>query len=160
LREENVVWQGTFPTQYIKLGERAAEFESGQHQLKMDVRISPNGKSRKHGAPGHGFLPQSTNVSSPVQAANRRRLARYCDNAEDDSDGDDSEGFEPIRVAGNREQKGKSILGPPITQDRRFDELDPLHKMVAEDFMVYAKRFCQEVWCHLTIPGQKDCRLC
>ncbi|CEL05443.1 Putative ATP-dependent DNA helicase [Aspergillus calidoustus] len=145
LREENVVWQGTFPTQYIKLGERAAEFESGQHQLKMDVRISSNGKSRKHGAPGHGFLPQSTNVSSPVQAANRRRLARYCDNAEDDSGGDDSEGFEPIRVAGNREQKGKSLLGPPITQDRRFDELDPLHKMVAEDFMVYAKRFCQEV---------------
>ncbi|KAJ0426520.1 hypothetical protein BJY00DRAFT_272372 [Aspergillus carlsbadensis] len=145
LREENVVWQGTFPTQYIKLGERAAEFESGRHQLKMDVRISPNGKSRKHSAPGNGFLPQSTNVSSPVQAANRRRLAHYRYDAEDESNGDDSEGFEPIRVAGNRERKGKNLPGPPITQDSRFDELDPLHKTVAEDFMVYAKRYCQDI---------------
>ncbi|KAL2856026.1 hypothetical protein BJY01DRAFT_203682 [Aspergillus pseudoustus] len=145
LSEENVVWQGTFPTQYIKLGERAAEFESGQHQLRLDVRISPNGKSRKRSAPGKGFLPQSTNVSSPVQGANRRGLARYRHGAENEYDDDSSEGFEPIRVVDDRERKETNVPGPPITQDHRFDQLDPLHKAVAEDFMVYAKEYCQKI---------------
>ncbi|KAL3460449.1 hypothetical protein BJX64DRAFT_184819 [Aspergillus heterothallicus] len=145
LSEENVVWQGTFPTQYIKLGERAAEFESGQHQLKLDVRVSPKGKPRKRSAPGKGFLPQSTNVSSPIQAANRRRLARYRHGAGNETDGDESEGFEPVRGAGNPARKEKALPGPPITQDHRFDQLDPLHKVVAEDFMAYAKDYCQNL---------------
>jgi bloom syndrome protein len=92
-------------------------------------------------------MPESTNVSSPVQTANRRRLARYRHNTGDgESDSDrDSDGFERIRVAGKKERNEKKQPGPPITQDHRFDQLDPLHKAVAEDFMVYAKNYCQEV---------------
>ncbi|KAL4788349.1 hypothetical protein BJX76DRAFT_175470 [Aspergillus varians] len=148
LKEENVVNLGSFPAQYIKLGPRAADFESGRRRLRLDVRISPNGKTRQRGDAGKDYLPQSTNVSSPVQSANRRRLARYrhTDAAEVDSDSDrDSDGFERLRIAGGKERKKKHPPGPPITQDHRFDRLDPLHKAVAEDFMVYAKNYCQDV---------------
>ncbi|KAL4869058.1 hypothetical protein BDV12DRAFT_88620 [Aspergillus spectabilis] len=147
LREENVVFMGNFPHQYMKLGPRAGEFESGRRRLRLDIRISPNGKARKRGEAGRSYLPESTNVSSPVQTANRRRLAHYRHNAGDgESDSDrDSDGFERIRVAGRKERNEKKQPGPPITQDHRFDRLDPLHKAVAEDFMVYAKNYCQDV---------------
>ncbi|KAL4921543.1 hypothetical protein BDW62DRAFT_130314 [Aspergillus aurantiobrunneus] len=148
LKEENVVNKGSFPTQYIKLGFRAADFESGRRRLRLDIRISPKEKRRQRGDAGKNNLPQSTNVSSPVQSANRRRLAcyRHTDTADAESDSDsDSDGFEKIRVGGRKERKQKNLPGPPIAQDHRFDQLDPLHKAVAEDFMVYAKNYCQNV---------------
>ncbi|KAL5343625.1 hypothetical protein BJX70DRAFT_116430 [Aspergillus crustosus] len=147
LREENVVFMGNFPHQYIKLGPRASEFESGRRRLQLDVRMSPNGKGRKRSGAGRNDLPESTNVSSPVQTANRRRLARYRHNAADNGPDSDSysDGFERIRVAGRKERSEKKQPGPPITQDHRFDQLDPLHKAVAEDFMVYAKNYCQDI---------------
>lgn len=152
LAEENIMNQRNFPIQYIKLGFRAADFESGTRRLRLDVRLSPNGNSRQRGTAGRDDLPQSTNVSSPVQSANRRRLARYrhTNTVEGECDSDrDSDGFERIRVAGKNEQKGKNLPGPPITQDHRYDQLDPLHKTVAEDFMVYAKNYCQDVSANL-----------
>lgn len=148
LKEENIMNQRNFPIQYIKLGFRAADFESGRRRLRLDVRLPPNGSSHLRGNAGRDDLPQSTNVSSPVQSANRRRLARYrhTNTAEDEGDSDrDSDGFERIRVAGKNERKAKNLPGPPITQDHRYDRLDPLHKTVAEDFMVYAKNYCQDV---------------
>ncbi|KAL4909192.1 hypothetical protein BDW74DRAFT_174399 [Aspergillus multicolor] len=143
LKEENVVNKRSFPIQYLKLGPRASEFESGRRRLRLDVRVSSDGNET-----GRNHLPQSTNVSSPVQSANRRRLDRYRydHSAADDSDSDmDSDGFERIRVAGRKDRKGNNLPGPPITQDDRFDQLDHLHRAVAEDFMVYAKNYCQEV---------------
>ncbi|KAL2815786.1 hypothetical protein BDW59DRAFT_13520 [Aspergillus cavernicola] len=148
LMEDNVINKCNYPTQYVKLGARAAEFESGRRRLKLDVRISPSGKSRKRGGAGRDDLPESTNVSSPVQSANRRRLARYqYTNAEEDESDSarDSEGFGRIRIAGKKERSESNLPGPPITQDHRFDQLDPLHKAVAEDFMVYAKAYCQDL---------------
>lgn len=148
LAEENIMNQRNFPIQYIKLGLRAADFERGRRRLRLDVRISPDGNLRQRGTAGRDALPQSTNVSSPVQSANRRRLARYqhTNTVEDECDSDgDSDGFERIRVAGKNERKDKNLPGPPITQDHRYDQLDPLHKTVAEDFMVYAKNYCQDV---------------
>ncbi|KAL2870775.1 RecQ family helicase MusN [Aspergillus lucknowensis] len=148
LKEENVVFKGAFPTQYIKLGAHAADFESGRRRLKLDIRVSPNGKARKRSDDHKDDLPQSTNVSSPVQSANRRRLARYRHANVVDIESDahtDSDGFEPVRVAGKSERKEKKLPGPPITQDHRFDQLDPLHKAVAEDFMFYAKNYCQNL---------------
>ncbi|PYH91967.1 recQ family helicase MusN [Aspergillus ellipticus CBS 707.79] len=153
LVEENVVNGGKFAVQYIKLGRRAADFESGRCKLKLDVRVSPNGKGRKPNAAASrasgskDYHPQSTNVSSPVQSANQRRLARFqYRNQEGESTADeDSDGFEQIRVAGKPRAERRRTPGPPITQDRRFDQLDPLHKAVAEDFMVYAKNYCQDL---------------
>lgn len=148
LREENVVNKGSFPIQYMKLGLRANDFEGGRRRCRLDVRIDSDSRTRGRGDAERNYLPQSTNVSSPVQSANRRRLDRYkyTDAASDDSDSDmDSDGFEKVRVAGRKERKGKNLPGPPITQDHRFDQLDTLHKTVAEDFMVYAKNYCQSV---------------
>ncbi|PYH37379.1 RecQ family helicase MusN [Aspergillus neoniger CBS 115656] len=154
LVEENVVNGSKFAIQYIKVGRRAADFESGRCKLKLDVRVSPNGKAKKStmGSRADGgnkeYQPQSTNVSSPVQAANQRRLSRfrYQGGAGDTTDDDaDSDGFERIRIAGKPAQEKRRTPGPPITQDRRFEQLDPLHKAVAEDFMVYAKNYCQDL---------------
>ncbi|KAE8354668.1 hypothetical protein BDV28DRAFT_130454 [Aspergillus coremiiformis] len=145
LFEENVVNGSRFAVQYIKLGRRAGDFESGRRQLQLHVRVSPNGKGRSsRGGTRKDYHPQSTNVSSPVQAANQRRLARY--RYEENSDSDrDSDGFEQIRIAGKSRREKPFTPGPPITQDYRFDRLDPLHKAVAEDFMVYAKNYCQDL---------------
>ncbi|KAL4768787.1 hypothetical protein BDW60DRAFT_225487 [Aspergillus nidulans var. acristatus] len=148
LIEENIVNRGNFPIQYVKLGPRASDFESGRRRLRLDVRVSLDGSSRPRGDVGRNYLPQSTNVSSPVRSANRLRLERYrhVDSAANESDTDvDSDGFEKVRIAGREERKKKIIPGPPITQGDRFDQLDHLHRAVAEDFMVYAKNYCQEV---------------
>ncbi|KAL4932624.1 RecQ family helicase MusN [Aspergillus undulatus] len=147
LKEENKVNVGSFPTQYVKLGSRAADFENGRRRLRLDIPISSNGNAQHRGGAGRNDLPQSTNVSSPVQTANRRRLARYRHTAAaNGSDSDkDSDGFEPLRIAGKSERKEKYQPGPPITQDHRYDQLDPLHKTVAEDFMVTVKHYCQDL---------------
>ncbi|KAL5048274.1 hypothetical protein BDW71DRAFT_178265 [Aspergillus fruticulosus] len=148
LTEENIVNKGNFPIQYVKLGPRASDFESCRRRLRLDVRVSLDGSGQPRSDAGRNYLPQSTNVSSPVRSANRRRLERYryADSAANESDTDvDSDGFDRIRIAGRKERKKKNLPGPPITQDDRFDKLDHLHRAVAEDFMVYAKSYCQEV---------------
>ena len=155
LDELNVVNKMRFATQYIRLGRRASEFESGRRQLKLQVRMSPRGKgntarSKSNARAGHGNDdgPQSTNVSSPVQAANQRRVARSRHRIVDDEDSDeDSDGFEKIRIAGEPRQERKRVLGPPITDDGDFSRLDPIHQLVAEEFMCYAKQCCQKVSC-------------
>ncbi|GFF83934.1 ATP-dependent DNA helicase hus2/rqh1 [Aspergillus udagawae] len=144
LFEENVVNGSRFAVQYIKLGRRAADFESGRCRLKMHVQVSPNGKGPARAVRPRPEAPQSTNVSSPVQSANRRLLAQY--RYQRDSDGEmDSDGFEQIRIAGKPRHEARRSPGPPITSDQRFDSLDSLHKTVAEDFMFYAKNFCQDL---------------
>jgi bloom syndrome protein len=155
LFEENVVNGSRFAVQYIKLGRRAADFESGRCRLKMPVQVSPKGKGSAAAVRPRAEAPQSTNVSSPVQSANRRRLAQY--RYQGDSDGEmESDGFEPIRIAGKPRHEPRRSPGPPITSDERFDRLDSLHKTVAEDFMFYAKRFCQDVGCptHIHYQGR------
>ncbi|OOO10589.1 ATP-dependent DNA helicase RecQ [Aspergillus oryzae] len=145
LFEENVVNGSRFAVQYIKLGRRAPDFESGRRQLQLHVRVSPHKKAQPSRSVNRkDYHPQSTNVSSPVQAANQRHLARYRYEANSDSDRD-SDGFERIRIAGKPRRDKPFTPGPPITQDARFDRLDPLHKAVAEDFMVYAKNYCQDL---------------
>ncbi|PLB55643.1 ATP-dependent DNA helicase [Aspergillus steynii IBT 23096] len=149
LHEENVVNGSKFAVQYIKPGRRAAEFASGRRKLQLHVKVASNGKGKKpRGDSGRDYYPQSTNISSPVQGANRRDLNRFrFDNSDgdDSDDGRDSDGFESTRVAGKPSRSKRHTPGPPITQDHRFEQLDPLHKAVAEDFMVYAKNHCQDL---------------
>ncbi|KAI9042492.1 RecQ family helicase MusN [Aspergillus affinis] len=150
LHEENVVNGSKFANQYIKPGRRAAEFANGSRKLQLHVKVSANGKGKRpRGDSGKDDYPQSTNISSPVQAGNRRNLNRFrLDNSDGDDSSDDdrdSDGFESIRVAGRPQRNKKHTPGPPITQDHRFEQLDPLHKAVAEDFMVYAKNHCQDL---------------
>ncbi|GMG22703.1 unnamed protein product [Aspergillus oryzae] len=131
LFEENVVNGSRFAVQYIKLGRRAPDFESGRRQLQLHVRVSPHKKAQPSRSVNRkDYHPQSTNVSSPVQAANQRHLARYRYEANSDSDRD-SDGFERIRIAGKPRRDKPFTPGPPITQDARFDRLDPLHKALS-----------------------------
>ncbi|KAJ5923319.1 Bloom syndrome protein [Penicillium verhagenii] len=152
LAEENVINGKDFAVQYLKLGRRAAEFESGQRRMKLQVRVSPNGKapSRRPITKGKAAsqpYPQSTMVSSPIQSLNDRREARSQQRGVrlDFSEGDESDGFEPVRIPGNNQRQRVRELGPPITTDQKMDGLDILHRAVVEDFEVSAKRYLQDV---------------
>ncbi|KAJ5634417.1 Bloom syndrome protein [Penicillium herquei] len=153
LAEDNVINRKDFAVSYLIPGRCAAEFETGKRQMKLQVRVSPNGKSQgsKPGAKaksGSQAYPQSTMVSSPIQSANERRQARSQQRGvrlNFSNDSDESDGFEPIRVPGKQKQQNKHELGPPITIDQKMDRLDHLHRAVVEDFEVTAKRYLQEI---------------
>ena len=107
--------------------------------------------------------PQSTNVSSPIQQAKQRRQRRrkpspepsarknlhsngYADDGfviSDDQDIDDgssdTDGFEPLRVAGESRSATQLSLGPPITTDESMSKLDGIHRMVVDEFVRVAK---------------------
>lgn len=151
LSEDNVINKKDFAVQYIQIGRRATDYETGQRKMMLQVRASPNGKARsskttQKAKSGNQPHPQSTMVSSPIQSANDRRQARTQKRSipVGDSD-DDSDGFEPIRVAGRTGNQSTREMGPPITSDQRLDRLDHLHRAVVEDFEVTAKRYLQEV---------------
>ena len=67
---------------------------------------------------------------------------KHVDNSSTD---DESDGFEPLRVAGRPRNESGREVGPPITVDQKMEQLDHLHRAVAEDFEVTAKRYLQEV---------------
>lgn len=154
LAEDNVINGKDFAVQYIILGRRATEFETGQRQMKLQIRVSPSkGKTQavrptQKSRSGSQGYPQSTMVSSPIQSANNRRHARsqqQIKRVDHSSEDDDSDGFEPIRVVGKQRRDNARELGPPITSDHKMDQLDHLHRAVVEDFEVTAKRYLQDV---------------
>lgn len=136
--------------------------------------MSPTGKTKSK-APkkkretgvvaSHPDFPASTNVSSPVQAASRRRAKqtskalptlelhkyRYSRNddfvasddenegAVDEADNDSEEEFEPERVKGKVRSVSKRPLGPPITTDEKIERLNDIHQVVVEGFLSAAK---------------------
>ena len=136
-------------------------------------------------AASHPDLPTSTNVSSPIQAATRRRVKQksnaqpepqlhrnvYCrddfvvsddevgsfDETEDDSE----DGFAPIREKGQSQNKPKRPLGPPITIDEKLKRLNPIHGIVVDGFLQNAKELSQKVSSprhhHQPRQGTKDC---
>jgi len=167
LAEENVINKSDFAVQYIILGRRAAEYESGQREMKLQVRASPSSKAKakskssaagQKGKPGTAGYPQSTMVSSPVQSAQDRRLDRFQYTGpavEHFSADDDSDGFEPIRVTGKSRRANTHEMGPPITSDQRLDRLDHMHRVVVEDFQEHAKIMLQDVSTHRYYCRQK-----
>ena len=159
LEEENEIKRG-FAIQRIRPGKKAADYSSGQRRLKLQIRMSPNGKTGARAARATDH-PQSTNVSSPVQSA-ARRLSRkrnrgHLSAAEDD----DSDGFESIRIAGRPNPRKTPVVGPPITDDRKLVNLDGLHQLVLDDFLGRAKTLCHSVCSFPTtlqaiLTGQAD----
>ena len=161
--EEYNVFQNKmgFPTQYIKLGSKYRDFESGSRQLKMQVYNSPNAKSKaksrgkadKREKQGTGVsvardeYPGSTNVSSPLKAQTGRRITRVPKPIFDDSgDGDDiDDGFEPVREFGIPAPSRRRKLGPPIDSDHRLARLPQNHRDIVEGFVVEAKTLCKEL---------------
>lgn len=168
LAEDNVINGKDFAVQYLKLGRRATEFETGERQLKLQVRVSPNGKGKAAARPaqraksGTQAYPQSTMVSSPIQSAHDRRQARSQQRSkrvDDSSTDDESDGFEPLRVAGRPRNDTGHEVGPPITIDQKMERLDHLHRAVVEDFEVTAKRYLQEVRPHRVLLIILPCSL-
>jgi bloom syndrome protein len=154
LAEENVINKSDFANQYLVLGRRAAEYESGQRQMKLQVRASPNSKAKakskasaavQKGKSASSGYPQSTMVSSPVQSAQDRHLDRFQYTGPSVEADDDSDGFEPIRVTGKSHRSNNHEMGPPITRDQRLDRLDHMHRAVVEDFQEHAKIMLQDV---------------
>jgi bloom syndrome protein len=158
MEEINRVNKSGFANQYIKLGCNSNDFYTGRRKLNIQMRISPNGKSRNRPAEkpsrkkrGTGVkaaeddhYPASTNVSSPVQAMSRRRLVRKANVerlTEDSSEGEDELSFfEPVRDRGVPTRDIKRQLGPPITDDEKLARLNPTHRHVLDDFMGNAKK--------------------
>ena len=136
----------------------------------MQIRVSPNGKSvnksKKSKQQDKGAFvarqeyPQSTNVSSPMQAATKRRVTkrtrvlgvtalppnRHVRGASRMSD-DDSSSYHPEADSGDAFEPTSELLsicaqkrrlGPPITIDKKLKCLDSTHRMVVDDFMVQA----------------------
>jgi bloom syndrome protein len=160
LKEKVKVNRRKFSNQYVILGPRARDFGSGQHPLKLQIRVSPGGQSSRtritHAtgvAAATDDYPQSTNVPSPVQSARRRQprqpkqvaKKRPLSDDDDDDDYDESDGFEPIRIAGSSNRSKQKPVGPPITSDNRLNELDPAHQVIVEDFSIRAKEECDSV---------------
>lgn len=114
--------------------------------------------------------PLSTNISSPVQAASKRRIAKYNslnanaqpvsrgylrddfvvsdDNAESlyGSENDSDDGFEQVRDTRNRHNVSrKRALGPPITTDEKLETLNPTHRDIVDAFVKAAKDLSEKV---------------
>ena len=113
--------------------------------------------------------PLSTNISSPIPAASRRRVKQKSNAqpnpqlhnngysrddfvVDDDTDGplleteDESEdGFGPIRDKGQPRNLSRRSLGPPITIDEKLQRLNKIHRLVVDDFLDAAKDLSQKV---------------
>lgn len=113
-------------------------------------------------AAAHPDYPASTNVSSPIQAASRRRVLHnakatpepdlhkngYAQDGFVVGDDDESDAFsemETVREKGASRHISKKPLGPPITTDERIANLPQIHQMVVEDFSIAARQLCQKV---------------
>ena len=122
-------------------------------------------------AASHLDYPTSTNVSSPIQAASRRRLKQKStvqpelqfsrngyshddfvvnddDGATLETDNESEDGFGPIREKEQSRNSSKRALGPPITIDEKLERLNAIHRMVVEDFLQSAKELSQKVSSH------------
>ena len=194
LAEHNVVNRMGFAQQYVhvspsnifsivadkvlQVGKNCSDFSRGRRNIKLQIRVSPNGKSNHaNKAPvsrstgvtaSRQDYPLSTNVSSPVQAASKRRnllkvkgqpeldlysngYSRddFCvsDNGTAYSGPDDESdwGFEPSREVGKTRETRKRQLGPPITTDEKLESLNPTHQMVVVEFMHHAIELSRKV---------------
>jgi bloom syndrome protein len=169
LAEFNSVNKAGFASQYIKLGSKYRDFESGQRPLKMQIRTSPSGKTKAK-APDKVVLkksgtgvqtaredyPASTNVSSPVEAMSKRRSTRRPPPVFEDSGDEDEDisSFAPVREYGVPVQSNKHQLGPPITIDKKLEQLNPTHRHIVEDFVDNAKKQCRNIMMQMSLKQQ------
>jgi len=191
LAEYNVTNKMGFASSYVKPGRLANEYRSGRTKVTMQVptgegspqpkvkappkkRIKLNDQAEKQsrnfkkliGSKALHDQPLSTNVSSPVNEALRRKKGKKAvraevhangyyrddfvmsdpeddDYAEDDDDFD--EAFEPVRVAGKQRREKIRTMGPPIRSDRVMEDLDDIHRDIVEEFIETASKKAKEI---------------
>ncbi|EAS35705.3 RecQ family ATP-dependent DNA helicase [Coccidioides immitis RS] len=174
LVERNIPNHKNMTEQFVELGPRAADFRSGRQKFTLAVRVSPNSKKltkplsksqkRNLGSNVTGVravmdeLPQSTNVSSPIQSVSRRRARKQCANSfEDDLEEEnesDSDGFEPIRQGGRLLRSRVRDVGPRITDDGSRHGLTHLQTMILDEFLLMAKKECQAIMLKKNLRSQ------
>ncbi|CZT15327.1 uncharacterized protein RCC_01188 [Ramularia collo-cygni] len=176
LREDSELNKKKFPTQHVNLGSKCTDFRSGSRkQLIMQISTTPKmpktkavaSKSKKAAGPKRRELPMSTNVSSPLHGASRRKKSAQSgemhangykkDNfivsdAEEeefyqDADTESDDGFAPVIDARKPRQKAPAArgLGTRITTDEVISSLSEVHQIVLEDFMSLAEKKCKEI---------------
>ena len=192
LSEENVINKSGFANQYVhvsidhslenyvytnrsKTGKNSYDFAKGRRKLKLQIRLSPKGKTKdpnkasKKASKKSESEVTSTNVSSPVQTASRRHIKQrsnaqtelelrkngyYRDDfvVDDDEYGsfdgtehESEDGFGPIREKGSSRGASKRPLGPPITIDEKLKKLNDIHRMVVDNFLQNARDLSQKV---------------
>ncbi|KAF2433756.1 hypothetical protein EJ08DRAFT_731330 [Tothia fuscella] len=171
--------RGGFPMSYVQLGKNARQYMDFRRPLKIDIRVSPGGKPKKDvskpkapknlqsktGVAAARALPLSTNVSSPIQAASKRRHARSIMDEDDDEEdafedshpnlhsngyardsfvvGDFDEDFAPVRddtQPMSKKPTKKKELAPPIGSNADvLSELSIEFRGVVSDFVHNAK---------------------
>lgn len=138
---------------------------TGKSKAPLKAPLKPSKKAPKKSGTGvaaaHPDYPASTNVSSPIQAASRRRIRNtakatpepdlhrngYAQDGFVVGDDDESDAFsdmESVREKGASRNISKKPLGPPITTDERIANLPQIHQMVVEDFLIAARQLCQK----------------
>jgi bloom syndrome protein len=163
LEEYSVMNAMRFPTAYIKLGPNYKDFENARRSLKIQVRVeSPKGKAkekspgkkdgRKRGAEDY---PESTNISSPIQARSRAKPTGGKQRQENNADVEsDIDYFEPIREHGVPRRSKTRELGPPITTDQKMAKLNPTHRHVVNDFVESAKKSLKGIMLSMSLRRQ------
>lgn len=147
------------PSSKPKMPKLAAANAKGRK--KKDQSIQETGV-----AAARNDYPLSTNVPSPTTGPSRRRRARRMfDEANDEGDdtremhtngyakddfvvsdgGEESEAFEPPRIAGIKRNSARRQLSAPIKSDATMDSLSPTHRMVVDDFVGHAREICAKI---------------
>jgi bloom syndrome protein len=179
IREDNVMNKSGFANQYIILGSRSRDFGNSGQKVIMNVRMTPAkakapakkpkkakqdaGWKETAGSRSRADMPLSTNVSSPIQAAEKRKTSRKpmrkgqhadeyerdgfvaSDPEDDDYNDEDSDAFErmgfaPVRQKGMERVSKRREPGPRIQRDYAMDGLDPTHRDIVEAFVRDAKK--------------------
>ena len=135
--EFNKLNRSGFANQYIRLGINANDFRSGRRKTGNAAQEKKKrGSEVAAASPSH---PTSTNVSSPVQTASRRRITKqnrvspvpmqhsngyvkddFIVSDQDDTfnqSDDESDDFEPIRAASVSKRSRSKASGLPIIAD-------------------------------------------
>lgn len=154
LIERNIPNHNDMAEQFVELGPKARELISGSCKFTLDVSAptttnqGPKRSLKKAEiSQTTGVramvedLPQSTNVSSPIQGGYQYLVSRQ----EVAVDEYDSDGFEPIREAGKSLRPRARDVGPRITNDGDLQDLTPIQAMILDEFFVVAKEECQTV---------------
>ena len=165
LAEFNIINKCGFANQYVQLGRKEHMFRNGRRKMEIQVRLSPSSskekivrksktKQRATGVTGaRTEFPTSTIISSPIPAASPRKVNRgrsrpSCD-YDDSLQGfieDDSDYFGEENIRPRSRHDKRHSLGPPITTDQKLASLDEMHQTVLENFVILAKRKCDDIY--------------
>ncbi|RMZ80941.1 hypothetical protein DV737_g2780, partial [Chaetothyriales sp. CBS 132003] len=106
LEEHQKTNRAGWTTGYVRLGAKVNMVTRGIFQLQIQVRVSPNGKSK----------------ARPSKPTRKKTPSR-------------ESGTGPIRTASQPTRVPRRRSGPPIAVDERIQELDPSHRHVLDLFV-------------------------